>query len=257
MDDRERAISHSLMKFYTAESSIYLQNRPWMRSHILENMVKVVSRFLRFKVGCKERYMTVLNVGCGTGWLEGSLAFFDNRFMQNTQFVSLDIAVGMAKTVKKLSPWVEAVVADGEALPFRPGSFDAIVSSRAIKFMRPWRFLSGVKEVLSRDGFLLVIYDCGDALWVRFLERVGFPVDVGIDSRTLRTRELLSMLRNVGFDYLASFPVTSLSLSIFSYVPRRLGMFLKCLDVPKIIGARINVVCAKNGRALLPKSTLT
>jgi SAM-dependent methyltransferase len=248
MRESEQWASHSLKDFYNAESLAYLQKRPWMQSYIPVDLVEITSCFLKSNLKWHDGQIRVLNVGCGPGWLEDSLISLGDSSLQDTLFVSVDIAVNMVKIAKKQNPHIQTIVADGNTLPFRSSSFDVVITSRAIKFLRPTSFLSCVKRVLRRDGLALVIFDCGDALWVKLLESGHFPIDVGVNSRTLRSKELLSLLNKMGFCFLASFRITNLPLSLFSYIPQSLHGFLKHLDKPQVFGARINVICVRGAR---------
>ncbi|MBS7612399.1 class I SAM-dependent methyltransferase [Candidatus Bathyarchaeota archaeon] len=236
-----------LLRFYDTEADVYVANRPWMLTWVFTRMTRILLTLLKSVLA--NGHARVLNVGCGPGQLERSLVLLHNGSQSNNAlFVSLDLSPNMARTTKFHTPYIEAVVADAESLPFRPSSFDAVISSRAIKFFRLHRFLDYVKGVLREGGLLLIIFDCGDAFWVKLLERVGMLIDVGIYSRTLDTKELVSLLDNSGFDVLTSYPVTSLPLSIFSYVPRSLYSLLRCIDVPRLVGPRLNIVLSVRRR---------
>lgn len=70
----------------------------------------------------------VLDVGSGRGWPGLQLARRSGCRLVSIDPSSSDVAVGgrQARCVG-LSRWTRSVVADGRWLPFRPGSFDAVV----------------------------------------------------------------------------------------------------------------------------------
>jgi hypothetical protein len=92
---------------------------------------------------------------------------------------------------------------------------------------------------------MVITFDCGDAFWVRLLERLGIPVDIGKNNRTLRTEELRSKLECRGLSFVKTFGITAFPLSIFGYMPKLLIKLISILDLPKALGPRINVIVAK------------
>jgi SAM-dependent methyltransferase len=221
---------------YDSEAYIYIEKRPWMRTY-------VVSRLLNFLNTYVDNAVAVLDIGCGPGWLEKCL--FPNM-SSGTIFVSLDISRKMAEATHKFVPQVNVIVADGENLPFRTESFDLIITSRCIKFMNLSRMIKEAKRVLRSGGIVIVVFDCGDAFWVKLLERLGILVDVGGKNRTLRTEELRSKLNIGGLSFVKASGITAFPLSIFGYIPKFLIKLIGILDVPTALGPRINIVVAKN-----------
>jgi SAM-dependent methyltransferase len=71
----------------------------------------------------------VLDVGCGLGDLAAAAA------ARGASATGADLADGMLKAARARHPALELVLADGEALPFDDGSFDATVAAFVINHM--------------------------------------------------------------------------------------------------------------------------
>ncbi len=104
----------------------------------------------------------VLEVGCGTG---RNLPLFGR---DATLVVGLDPALDALRAARRRAPGVPLVVASAEALPFRDGSFDTLVSGLVFcSVPDPMRGLAEVKRVLAADGSLRMMEH------VRFRSRLG------------------------------------------------------------------------------------
>ena len=66
--------------------------------------------------------MRVLDVGCGLGDLAAAAA------ARGAVATGTDLAEGMVEAARGRHPGLEFVLADGEALPFEDGAFDATLS---------------------------------------------------------------------------------------------------------------------------------
>lgn len=71
----------------------------------------------------------VLDVGCGLGDLAAAAA------ARGAAAVGTDLAVGMVEAARRRHPGLEFVLADGEALPFEDGGFDASLAAFVINHM--------------------------------------------------------------------------------------------------------------------------
>jgi malonyl-CoA O-methyltransferase len=99
----------------------------------------------------------VLEIGCGTGFLT---EFLLGRLPGGARLTALDLAEGMLARVR---PSLEEqglsarlLRADGEALPFRPGSFDLAASSTTFQwFGSLGQALEGIHRVLRPGGRLI------------------------------------------------------------------------------------------------------
>jgi malonyl-CoA O-methyltransferase len=101
----------------------------------------------------------VLDVGAGTGFLARALA---PRLSWRT-YVALDLSVDMLLTHRQNAPAALPVAGDGEAAPFRPHTFDLLVSASALQwFGAPQRSLPALLRLLKPGGFFsLAIYTAG------------------------------------------------------------------------------------------------
>ncbi len=89
-----------------------------------------------------------LEVGCGTG---RNLPLYP----AGVRLVALDLHLEVMETAGRRAPGVPRVIASAEALPFRPGVFDTVVSSLVFCSVGdPRRGLGEVGRVLSPGGRL-------------------------------------------------------------------------------------------------------
>ncbi len=95
----------------------------------------------------------VLDIGCGTCVLEESLR-------ADCHVVGLDLSRDMLAVGRsKCLPGVRSLLlSDGERLPFRDESFDAILSCYVVKYSDEMKLVSEAARVL-RPGGKLVLYD--------------------------------------------------------------------------------------------------
>ncbi|MEM2240128.1 MAG: class I SAM-dependent methyltransferase [Candidatus Bathyarchaeia archaeon] len=233
-------VRKQISPIYDKESKSYVQKRIWMSSYIFVKIIRAIYYAVNLIVQKYGTKVKVLNLGSGPGWLEANL--LQNNFKE-CFWLSLDIAPSMAKKAKLSGP-NDVITADAHFLPFKDNTFDVIITTRAIKFLNRYTLLTEAKRVLKSQGFLLILFDCGDALWIRFLEKFGVLVDVGVNRRTLTTKELTSELRSFGFKILLLCPITSLPLSLFTHIPKLLWGVLKLIDLPRLIRPRLNMILA-------------
>jgi ubiquinone/menaquinone biosynthesis C-methylase UbiE len=92
-----------------------------------------------------------LDVGCGTG---RNLPFFD----AGARVVGLDPAPDSLRAARRRAPGVRLVQGDAQALPFRDGVFDTVVSGLVFcSVPDPARGLAEVKRVLVPGGTLRML----------------------------------------------------------------------------------------------------
>ena len=116
-----------------------------------------------------------LDVGCGAGGLlEGLCAR-----LPSLAATGVDLAPGMARACRdRLGPGA-AAVGDAEALPFRAGAFDLVVSSSTFQWVDLDAALAEVRRVLAPGGTVCLALFCGDTLFeLRDAWRAALPPDV-------------------------------------------------------------------------------
>ena len=87
-----------------------------------------------------------LEVGCGTG---------RNLPLYTTQVIGIEPSAEAIRKARKRAPRVPLVIGSAEALPFRAGAFETVVSSLVFcSVPDPMRGLSEARRVLRPDGRL-------------------------------------------------------------------------------------------------------
>lgn len=99
----------------------------------------------------------VLDAGCGTGW------FSRGAHQRGATVTSLDVGVELLAETRRKAP-VTAVAADALRLPFRPASFDIVISSEMIEHTAdPRQAVSEMARVLKPGGILALT--CPNRVW--------------------------------------------------------------------------------------------
>lgn len=98
----------------------------------------------------------VLDVGCGTGRLLADLADLAAA-RPGPAGVGVDLAPGMCALARAAAPRALVAGADAEALPFRPGAFDLVVSTSTFQWLpRLEPALAECARVLAPRGRLVL-----------------------------------------------------------------------------------------------------
>jgi len=102
-----------------------------------------------------------------------------------------------------------------------------------IKFLNYPKVFNSFRDLLKEKGILTIIFDSGDALWIRLLERLRKPVDyVGSRGAMLKKGDLEQILMSLGFQILKAVPITFMPLSTLQYVPIHLFRLVELFDKP-------------------------
>jgi ubiquinone/menaquinone biosynthesis C-methylase UbiE len=160
----------------------------------------VMDHYLRKRISfIAERHpppARLLDVGCGTGVLAGSLS------SQGYEVVGVDPSEGMLDVMRKRFPAVESVQASATDMPFGDGSFDLAVSVATMHHIADAadvaRALAEMARVVRPGGHVLIWdHNPRNPYWPHLMKRV--PQDQG-DERLIPLAELLDGLRAGGAD---------------------------------------------------------
>jgi SAM-dependent methyltransferase len=105
----------------------------------------------------------ILDVACGPGFIAAAAA------RRGTQVTGLDFSRAMIAMAERANPGVTFREGDAEALPFDPGSFDAVVMSFGLLHLaRPDQAIAEARRVIAPGGRY------GFTIWASPEEAVGF-----------------------------------------------------------------------------------
>jgi NADH dehydrogenase [ubiquinone] 1 alpha subcomplex assembly factor 5 len=109
----------------------------------------------------KRAFPYVLDMGCRDGFLARALA----RRPGVERVIQADVSPAFARLARASNRFFPTVVADEEALPFAPESFDLVVSNLALHWVNdlPGSLIQ-LRRALKPDGLLLVAMFGGDTL---------------------------------------------------------------------------------------------
>jgi len=100
---------------------------------LLTSLHKEIGRELIKKVRDKDDYASILDIGMGTGWLTGRLAFW----YPDAKIIGLDFAEGMIQFAKNHhGEGIQIIQADAHRLPFKDMTFDLLISNLAFQWIR-------------------------------------------------------------------------------------------------------------------------
>jgi SAM-dependent methyltransferase len=138
----------------------------------------------------------LLDVGCGGGLFLGMMR------ERGLRVVGLDFsreAAGIAWARQR----VPAVAGDLERAPLRAGSFAGLTMFHVMEHLYdPRAYLKAARELLARDGRLVVQVPNAASWQARFLGRAWNGVDIPRHLTNFRGRDLEKMLEGAGFEVL-------------------------------------------------------
>lgn len=116
----------------------------------------VRDRVLSLALAAAPRARRALDVGAGTGALLAALA----RERPGLATAAIDLAPGMCAVARGAAPRAAIAAADAEALPFRPASFDLVLSTSTFQWLsRLEPAMAEVRRVLAPGGaFCLALF---------------------------------------------------------------------------------------------------
>ncbi len=99
-----------------------------------------------------KKHKKILDYGCGTGIL---YPYIKAKF--NSSYTGIDISKDMLELAKNKFPRIKLVQMDGEALKFKPNSFDAVIVFGSLHHVPdPKKAIMEIRKVLSSKGSLLI-----------------------------------------------------------------------------------------------------
>jgi ubiquinone/menaquinone biosynthesis C-methylase UbiE len=112
----------------------------------------------------------VLDVGCGTGTLMQEI----HNATRDVWSVGVDVALPMLQVAaRKLGSGNLLVAADVQVLPFRPKSFDLVISTSSFHYWsNPIGALREIRRLLRPGGRLVITDWCNDYFQCRVFDRV-------------------------------------------------------------------------------------
>jgi len=103
--------------------------------------------------------LTLLDLGCGTGWFNFSLFTVSPK----TRFIGVDVSVAAINifqqqiSLTSREDEMSAILANGENLPFPDNSFDLVLMQEVIEHLHDSdQVFSEIRRVLNPGGFLLI-----------------------------------------------------------------------------------------------------
>lgn len=112
---------------------------------------EVGARLLERLSFIKQPPLSIVDAGCGTGWLTHALA----KTYPYAKIYGLDFAPSMIATAQSTPSAIHFLCADITEMPFADHSIDTIVSNLALQWTTPLKTLTEYKRVLKPGGTLL------------------------------------------------------------------------------------------------------
>jgi len=169
---------------------------------VLTDLHKEIGRGLIERIGNVEDFLTLLDIGMGTGWFTHRLT----TIFPNTTIVGLDFAPGMVSCAQKKEATFKIVQADASCLPFKENAFDIITSNLAYQWIEdlPRAFALCRSRLSKRGGLYLTMFghDTFYELFTALDACVGKKSDKnGLTIRRLVDKEQVAeALKSAGFN---------------------------------------------------------
>lgn len=139
---------------------------------------------------------TILDVGCGTGYL---LSFLETTGFTGDLY-GADLSTNMLREARGITETQRYGVANAEQLPYRDDSFDVLISCNSFHFFpNPKSFLREAQRVL-REGGKLYVTDWNDDYWACLLCDYYLRFSDPAHTQVYGSQDLISLLENTRFD---------------------------------------------------------
>lgn len=151
-----------------------------------------IAEYLRDKT-----WHSLLDVGCGTGWLIDML-----RKERLAEYHGLDLAENMIEVaVSKNIPDAQFVVGKADALPYEDGRFDVVTCSQSFHhYPDQDKAMAEAYRVLNKGG-LYVLSDTGvGGLGAWIDNHILFNLSSGGDCRTQNRKSIAKRMEKAGFE---------------------------------------------------------
>lgn len=137
----------------------------------------------------------VLDLGSGNGWTLGH-----PRVRASRMLVCVDLGVANLRTLRRRHPDALLVSADATRLPFRPGSFDAVIASEILEHLNdPGSALRAIHGALAPGGRLIASTPFRENIRYTLCIHCNQPTPLNAHLHSFDAPELLSLLAEAGF----------------------------------------------------------
>jgi ubiquinone/menaquinone biosynthesis C-methylase UbiE len=172
----------------------------------------IVSRYLKGK--------RVLMLGCGKGYGTKELNLYAK------QITGIDISERMIKLARASypDPGTSFITGDAENTPFKNNSFDVVYCKAILHHLNLPRVLKEIRRVLTPDGYLYVVDECGLLNPIAWIRRRFFPSEIHTpDERPFIPNQFRKILYRHGFheiDFEYRFIISPVAPVLARVIPR-------------------------------------
>jgi SAM-dependent methyltransferase len=170
--------------YFTVRSGADLDAERRLQETVLRAITKNISGLL-------------LDIGSGSGWL---LKAVESQSRTNPRVVCADLGIATLHKLRTLFPKAILVAADAERLPFRPGSFDAVVASEVLEHLNePGLVVRQVANVLTQKGRFVASTPYRERLRYYLCVHCNQPTPVNAHLHSFDEHALITVFREAGF----------------------------------------------------------
>ena len=144
------------------------------------------------KTSNKKGSISMLDIGCGNGWMLRKILSDSNRF----KGLGIDGAINMIENAKKIDPNGNYLCANLESWKSTE-KFDLIMSMEVIYYLnKPKKFIKYLfEQSLSKDGVIIVGMDH----YKENVKSLSWPTDLNVHMNTMSIDEWTQLFIEVGF----------------------------------------------------------